>query len=131
MSRPRHPQHDETGPDETASLEPGRKPGPELRDLDAIDAELTAVRAELRATAPRIEAERVKQEKQAVKIANEERRWKTLHDADQPFDPDSFEPPLRPYEPDPKLHRQYHKLHYQIARLEKERTAAARLEAGY
>jgi hypothetical protein len=116
-------------PEETAS--PPASKGGAPRDLETIDADLAAVRDELAAAAPKVDADRQKTETQARKIANAERRWKETHDADQPFDRESLDPPLVPYTGDQKLLKEYHKLHYRIARLENERAAAARREVEY
>lgn len=100
------------------------------RDLDEIDADLAEAHDDLKLLAPKVEGERLKVEKQAGKILAAERMWKTTHDSETPFDPDSFDPPLVPYTPDKKLQKDYHNIHYRIARLEKERAAAVRAEAG-
>ena len=42
----------------------------------------------------------------------------------------SYNPPLKPHEPDRAVHEKHHKLHYKIAGLEAELTEAHKGEAG-
>lgn len=105
-----------TFPTATVS-KPGKRPIAEIqRDLDAA-------RAKLHEMHPLVEGDQRRIQNQANRIADAQAKWKVEH-PDEPFDPDYFSPPMRPYEGGADLQKQFHKQHYVVAELEKELAAA-------
>lgn len=98
------------------------------RARSVIYADLQAARDELARMRPLCEADGEKQRRQAVRIERAQALWKQTHDPEDPFDPNAFDPPLKPYHGDEQLHRLHHRQHYLIAELEKEYAAAAQAE---
>lgn len=96
------------------------------RPLEEIQADLDAVRAEIKAAMPRVEADWLKARRQQARIDAAQRRWKLTHEKDEPFDPHAFVPPLVPYQGDATLQRQFHQLHYKSARYQAELARAAK-----
>lgn len=93
-----------------------------------IQAELDAAKAQHRKLMPQVEAEREKERRSRERIEKAKLQWKTLH-PDEPFDPDAFSIPMREYKAPAALYDDFHQLHYTIADLETELSAAAKARA--
>jgi hypothetical protein len=89
---------------------------PSLYDLQAS---LDGAKAKLAELQPRVEKERLLHAKQEDRVTVAMNRWKHSNPG-EPFDADSFNPPMRPFAFDADLHRQFHRQHYVIATLERQ-----------
>lgn len=96
------------------------------RGIEQIQADLDDARAELNAAMPNIEAESAKQRRQLERIAAAKMKWANTHEPDDPFDPHQFEPPMLPIKADQAMQRDFHALHYHIAKLQAELAQATK-----
>ncbi len=92
--------------------------------IEQIHASLDDVLAQFAEAIPEIEAEAAKQRRQLERIQAAQVKWKLTHEPEDPFDPSQFEPPMLPLKVDASKQRQFHGLHYRIAKLEAELAAA-------
>jgi hypothetical protein len=93
------------------------------RPVATIKAELERARGQLRELHPKVEFDRRRCQLQQDRIDKAKLQWKQTH-PDEPFEPDLFNPPMRPFPPDERLHDAFHKQHYVVAELESELTEA-------
>jgi hypothetical protein len=93
------------------------KPMPESAPAEFTWDDLQAARAEVSATLKLVESDRAKQHASGVRRARAERKAREEARAEGlEFDADEL-PPL--YTGDAALHKHFHGLHYQVARIEK------------
>lgn len=92
--------------------------------IDQIHASLDDVKEQFREMVPEMEAESLKQRRQLERIQAAQVKWKLTHEPDDPFDASQFEPPMVPLKVDAAKQREFHSLHYRIAKLEAELIAA-------
>lgn len=93
------------------------------RARHVIQAELDAARAKLAELRTRAEADHRKFLSSKESVDRAMNQWRKDR-PDEPFDPDRFSPPMRPYVGDEKLHREHHRQHYVIEALEQELAAS-------
>ena len=98
----------------------GAKP---VRDAETVRAELHTARGALQAMMKLVEADRHNMARRLAYIESKQKQWK-INNPDEPFDPTHFTPPAVPLPHDDKLHREFHRQHLIIGRLERELEAA-------
>lgn len=97
------------------------------RPIDEINADLAAAEKRFRELEPQNRDEVIRRRQAVTRRGNLEAAWKRdPMNANLPFDPAIYSPPAHIPPEDTPISREFHKLHYTIARLQTEAYEAKR-----
>src|SRR5262245_34017651 len=98
-----------------------KQPAPASKSggMMAVKAELDECQAKFKELRDKADADNVKVQNSVARVEKLKAQW-ARDRPDEPFDPNEFNPPAKPYEGDQKVATELHELHYKIAELQEQ-----------